>query len=446
MGHPIMDLVVLTVAVRLAVSHGRRSPALSLLLTGVGAFLVTDVLSSWLRLNGGHAPGSGWLEVGWISCYALFGSAALHPLIRDVSEPQPELTASIVTPARLASLGAALLLAPLAQATQAIRHQPLDLPVVLGATISLFVLAIVRMAGFVREQQRSNLREHALREAGETLETATSREAIYTATTLASESLAGEGALVRLFVDAAAASLVGVTGSAPLWNQVDRLDALTASQRQDILDGKSLSLRHRATTPEALLRADDDQFEYLSPIFVDDQLACLISITTNSAFTETTLTGLDTLSSQVALSLERATLTEELLTRKSEARFASLVRNSSDVIVLLEKDSTIRYASPSSTVLGYAPTALEGCMFVSFAHAEDEDLVATFIAGAGRARTPVRANFAFAARTVSTSSPRPCGPISNEIPTCAASFSTSGTSGNARGSRSNCSHQAFHDP
>ena len=85
----------------------------------------------------------------------------------------------------------------------------------------------------------------------------------------------------------------------------------------------------------------------------------------------------------MALALESAALTEELVTRHSEARFASLVKNSSDVIVLLESDSTIRYASPSSTVLGYEPEALEGSRFVSLVHGDDEALVTSFIAGTG---------------------------------------------------------------
>src|SRR5262249_10450808 len=101
---------------------------------------------------------------------------------------------------RLALLGLASLLAPVAQAIQAARHAPLDLPVVLGATIGLFLLAIVRMGGFVREQQQSSLRERALREAGEALETATSREGSYQARRSAARWVAGESSAIRLYV------------------------------------------------------------------------------------------------------------------------------------------------------------------------------------------------------------------------------------------------------
>jgi diguanylate cyclase (GGDEF)-like protein/PAS domain S-box-containing protein len=383
MAEPIMHLVVLAVAARFAVSRGRRTPAFYLILGGFGALLTAEGLHSWLDLHGGYASGSGSLELGWIAFAVLFGSAALHPSMRDVSEPSSDLTPPPITPGRLAFLGAASLLPPLAQAMQAMRNEPLDLPVVLAATVILFVLTTVRMAGFVREQQGANVRERTLRVAGEELETATNHEEIYEAASSAAKSLAGDRAEVCIYIDPRAASFVSIASSARLMNQVDRLHDLDPEHRYAILDGKSLSIKHRVNTLEGLVHSGNDEFEYLAPIFVRDELTCMISITTESPFTDTAFTGLETLSSQVSLALERAALTEELVTRQSEARFASLVKNSSDVIVLVDRDSTIRYASPSSTMLGYSPSALEGSKFISLTHAEDEDLLAAFIIGAG---------------------------------------------------------------
>ncbi len=241
----------------------------------------------------------------------------------------------------------------------------------------------VLLAGFIREQRRSNSRESALRRAGHALEHATSREEIYTATTAAAESIAGDNVLVRLFVDARSANFVSVTGSAQLLNQVDRLHDLTPTLRQEIGAGRSLVVQHRVNTREVFVRGGEAVFEYLAPIFVREELTCLVSVTAESAFTDTTLAGLETLSSQIALALERAALEEDLAIRQSDARFESLVRNSSDLIVVVRKDSSIKYASPSSALLGYAPSELEGCKFISLTHAEDEDLVAAFIIGTG---------------------------------------------------------------
>ena len=64
MGYPLMDMLMLTVAVRLAVGSGRRSPSLNLMVTAIVALFVTDSLYGWLQLHDGYIPGSGFLEIG----------------------------------------------------------------------------------------------------------------------------------------------------------------------------------------------------------------------------------------------------------------------------------------------------------------------------------------------------------------------------------------------
>ncbi|MFC9701279.1 aminotransferase class I/II-fold pyridoxal phosphate-dependent enzyme [Streptomyces sp. NPDC056943] len=54
------------------------------------------------------------------------------------------------------------------------------------------------------------------------------------------------------------------------------------------------------------------------------------------------------LASQAALALERFGLTEEVNRRTSEAYFRTLVHNTSDVILIVDDDDTVRYASPSA--------------------------------------------------------------------------------------------------
>jgi len=384
MAYPIMDMLVLTVVVRLAVSTGRRVTAFHLMLIAFAALLLTDSIYGWLLLNGGYTPGSGLLEIGWIAFYVMFGAAALHPSMRLISHEQPEQSSSIVAPWRLALLGVASLLAPVAQATQAIRKQPLDLPVVLAATITLFLLVIIRMAGFVREQQRSSERERALREAGEALETATSREGIYQATISASQSLASDRAVVRLFARSGLSARFAVAAATPgASERAFSINDLSEPDRNELSLGQSISIERAIDADASADRGVEARFEFVSPIFVRGELVCVVSVATPTALAASTAAGLDALSSQVALALESAVLTEELLTRQSEARFASLVKNSSDVIVLLDGAGTIRYASPSSTMLGYEPEALDGSKFLALVHADDEALVTSFVTSSG---------------------------------------------------------------
>ncbi len=94
--------------------------------------------------------------------------------------------------------------------------------------------------------------------------------------------------------------------------------------------------------------------------------------------------SLRALSSQVALALESAALTEDLLMKQSEARFASLVSNSSDVVTVIDPDTTVTYASPSAArVLGFEPQDLEGTRFSELIHVDDKTRVMQFLTSAG---------------------------------------------------------------
>ncbi len=153
MGYPVMDMLLLTVAIRLAVGSGRRVPSFYLMLTAIVALFVTDAMYGWLQLHDGYIPGSGFLEIGWISFYVLFGAAALHPSMKHLSDRSDTVDARVGV-GRLFLLGAASLLAPMTLVIQVWRGEPMNLPVVLSATITLFVLVVFRMAGLVRQQQQ----------------------------------------------------------------------------------------------------------------------------------------------------------------------------------------------------------------------------------------------------------------------------------------------------
>ena len=64
----------------------------------------------------------------------------------------------------------------------------------------------------------------------------------------------------------------------------------------------------------------------------------------------------DVIGAQVRLAVERVQLTEQVSLTRREAYFRALVQNSPDVILILESDTTIRYASPSAAkMFGVVP-------------------------------------------------------------------------------------------
>jgi diguanylate cyclase (GGDEF)-like protein/PAS domain S-box-containing protein len=79
-----------------------------------------------------------------------------------------------------------------------------------------------------------------------------------------------------------------------------------------------------------------------------------------------------------------AALTEDLTRRQSEARFASLVQHSSDVVTVVDADSTVRWVSPSvERVLGYEPAELDRTQLTAIVHPEDKASVLQFLVNGG---------------------------------------------------------------
>ena len=369
LGYPVMDLMLLTVAVRLAIGGGKRAPSFYLMFAATIALFVTDSIYGWILLNvpAGYDNTTGYLEAGWGLFYLLFGAAALHASMRTLSERAAESDA-LLTRSRLALLTFASLIAPGVMFIQLARDLAHDLPVLIGASVALFLLVVIRMAGLVHKQEQSALREKALRNAGAALVTATNREAIYAATLQAARALVGEAAGIRLLVAtdgevddefqvvAASGGLEGIEGTTvsfsvlPQWKR----DRLQSHRSYEVaIDGAELA--------PILQMPEQAEFVMTAPLFMREELKGLLVVAGTAGMPPAIRDSLEALSSQAALALDSAATTEELLRRQSEARFSSLVQHSSDVVMVVEADSTIRYMSPSvERVLGYSAREVEG--------------------------------------------------------------------------------------
>jgi diguanylate cyclase (GGDEF)-like protein/PAS domain S-box-containing protein len=388
MGYPFMDLILLVVVIRLVIGGGRRGLSFYLLPAATFALFLTDFVYSYISVQGLVYDQSGYLEAGWGTFYLLWGAAALHPSMRTLSERAPDQEVR-VTRGRLMLVGAAALVPQMVRAIQLIRGEATDLWVITLTTSTLFILVVVRMSGLVHKLELSFGREKALRTAGASLVTATNREGIYGAAMEAVETLASQ-AHARLLVHFDS-------------HEPDQYVVAAASETADALVGQHVDLPlpeeardelrgHHAT--EAL---DEEEFRPVLdlpadalhtltiPIFLRGELNGLLVVGSGEKLPASTRDGLEALSSQVALALESAALTEDLLRRQSEARFSSLVQNSSDVVMVVDADSTMRYVSPSiERVLGYDPGELEGTRLTLLIHPEEKASVLQFLMSGGR--------------------------------------------------------------
>jgi diguanylate cyclase (GGDEF)-like protein/PAS domain S-box-containing protein len=159
--YPLGDILLLGVAVRMAVGGGRRGPAFYLMVSAIAAVLATDSIYGWIQLHGSYTPGDP-LDGGWILYYVLFGAAALHPSMKNVSDVAADRVR--VTRVRMAGISCAALIAPVVEMVKISTQGVSDAVIVGAATIVMFGLVVVRMFGLVRAEETAAMREGVLRE------------------------------------------------------------------------------------------------------------------------------------------------------------------------------------------------------------------------------------------------------------------------------------------
>src|SRR4051794_10867434 len=117
--YPLMDVLLLAVAARLAMGSGTRPLSFYLIGLGIVSLLAADSVYGYLELHNGYGQG-GLLDAGWLVYYLLWGTAALLPGMRRIEEPSAG-TAPVLTGRRLLPLAAATLIAPAVGIIQSIQ-------------------------------------------------------------------------------------------------------------------------------------------------------------------------------------------------------------------------------------------------------------------------------------------------------------------------------------
>ena len=92
------------------------------------------------------------LDAGWLLFYVLFGTAALHPSMVGLSEPLLQAETNL-TWQRLVLLAGTLLIAPILLAYQALLDEHINVPVIAGGSVLLFLLVARRMVGMISERK-----------------------------------------------------------------------------------------------------------------------------------------------------------------------------------------------------------------------------------------------------------------------------------------------------
>jgi diguanylate cyclase (GGDEF)-like protein/PAS domain S-box-containing protein len=383
-GYPMGDIILLAGAIRLAVDAGKRRPAFYLLIASIVTLLSTDFVYGLLTLHDTYDHQL-WLDAGWIFFYLLWGAAALHPSMQELSEVEEDRR-SRLSPLRLAMLAGASLTAPALEIAKVIPTRNWDLLLCIGASAVLFSLVVARMTGLVRQREKSVTRERALSAAGGLLVAATEpTEIVIAALQAVIEFSHGDidARVCRAIGDQARAIAVDHDGGLTDWPISSHASTLV----QDASASGLLNLP-APVRKELQLPAGNDPVLLLELRPTSAAHAGLILVLAGEAADDDeTRYSLRTLANQVALALSSTEFAAEVHRRASEARFATLVQNSSDLITVLDADNTITYQSPSiERVLGYTVEEVTGRPFAQLLHPDEHNRLLRVL-GAGEGAT-----------------------------------------------------------
>ncbi|MGB2873842.1 MAG: EAL domain-containing protein [Gaiellaceae bacterium] len=374
--YPLGDVLLLAVAIRLAVDAGKRAPAFYLLVSSIVCLLATDSAYNYALLKNTYHHQLVY-DAGWIFYYLLWGAAALHPSMRALEEPAPGLRTRL-TPLRLALLGGACLISPSIRVAQALGNP--DVLVLIVASAVLFLLVVSRMAGLVRQEERTVSRERALRGAGIDLVKAAGHEQIFEAAIAGVRRLLGNEPSVRL-------ALLREDGAAVVASSDDHGWHLTEETSEWLERGSSAVSIGYEEVPAPVrgdLRMFDGETVLVLPLTIRSEVRGLLIVCSRTAVSPALVDSLEALGVQVSLAVEGASLAEDLHRRQNEARFRSLVAHSSDLITVLDANGIVTYQSPSiERVLGYRVDEVEGKRFDWILSEADRPRITQVIAGNG---------------------------------------------------------------
>ncbi len=339
--YPLGDVLILALLARLAIG-ARSSPSLILLVVSGTGLLTADMLYGLSQLNGGWHLG-GPADLGWAVFYTAGGAAALDRSMTRLTEPRIVVRTTELQARRL-MLGAISLIAPTTLLLEALRGNVRDGVVIAIASATLAMLAITRLSLVANGLRRTTARERELRQACEALLSTTGTDQISRAVHAAIAALLPPGTAHRTVLHVQPDATVDRA----------RSDATLDPSRDE--PGRAVSIRPAAALATELstgLAAELDGFPLVlhCPLFVGGRRIGDLYV----AGDELPLIGLQeaasVLAGQAASMIDHIALNREINRRDSEAYFRTLVLNATDVIVILDDDNRIRYASPSATQL-----------------------------------------------------------------------------------------------
>jgi diguanylate cyclase (GGDEF)-like protein/PAS domain S-box-containing protein len=355
------DVVFFAIVIHLATAL-RWTWSVAALLAGLLGFVTYDSLYRLARARGERLSGSA-IDLGLIAFFVLIGAAALLPSMKRLNTPVSR-DGRDASPVRLGLVVTLALMPSVVHLRSLLREpSPYETIIFIGATLVL-LLALARIIDIASQLRRQVYGERVVREAVVDLADAQ---------TAAEIPRILERAVGRLFPPSARHSLVitsgrmeELPGDSPPPASVGVV--CDAADHPDLDAGHSGGpavfaiplLRDKALAELRAAESGGQQDARADPVASPPAgpAGPMLVVRSAKATLNTLRPRLESLATQAGSTLERIRLNEDNLRHTSESYFRTLVQNSADVILILDDDDRIRYASPSADdVFGPVPIA-----------------------------------------------------------------------------------------
>jgi diguanylate cyclase (GGDEF)-like protein/PAS domain S-box-containing protein len=354
-GYALRDVLVLAVAIYLATAV-RWSYSLALFLTGFGGFLVYDVAFRVGRLHDERWTGTA-ISVPWSVFFAGVGGAALVASMTRFDTPLSAHRRD-ASPLRLGVVAVLALIPSAVLLLGLFREDPWYQPLIVTAATLILILALARIIDVTLQLRRQVRGERVLREAVTDLASARQAPAVVPVLERAVGRLLGPAADYRAALvmdpDPPPAAWRPDPGGDEL-DQTASLPSGIARRLPSALPTLAIPLNRR-TSPSSGPGMEDLDTERRSSAGDGVAGAPTLLVQGDRATLHAMRPRLEVLATQADLALERIRLNEENTRHVSESYFRTLVQNSTDIILIVDDDNRIRYASPSAeSVFGALP-------------------------------------------------------------------------------------------
>ncbi|MDG2114798.1 MAG: diguanylate cyclase, partial [Actinomycetota bacterium] len=340
-------ILVAAMIARVALTPGNRPTSYKWLAIGGGTVLLADIL---VTMSTAGLLSTDYLAIAGAVPFVILGGAALHPSMVEVTA-RTAVVVTKLTALRLSAMAGAVLLPPVLLLVEDLRGGVAALPVVVTAWALLTVIGVIRLGELIWSRQRLVSRQAILLEAGQDLVSATEVQDIHETVVRTGMQLAGHLDHARVsFATGPPEHLIVVASAGHRSEESLGCEVIDAEWRKELREGGigGAPIVIPSTDAPDVASAAPVEWLVVAPIAAPSQELGCIFVSSFEVPDELLLEGLALLTTDLALALDAAALTEEIHRQRSQRRFQALVENSTDMVVVLDADSAPTFASPSA--------------------------------------------------------------------------------------------------